>query len=232
MDGGVVNCAHEIPFPSRMAPPFLTALRRCVTCLLCMWFIRFLVASVAAGLFCVPLLAQEAAQSPPAETVEPPALEQPKAVEEKPRTKTKEKQEKPVRDLQDSMTAEQFKAAGLDKLSPEELKHLNASLRGERQAAEVKATEKATAVVAKKAAAESHAKMDSLLSRVDNDSFAGITGRTIIKLEDGTTWKQANNDDHFRATVTNRPPVRVIHGPFGYKMRIVGTGEFYVDPVR
>jgi cytoskeletal protein RodZ len=197
-----------------------------------MSFSHFFVASVAAGLLCAPLFAQEAVQSPPAETVEPPALEQAKPEEEKPRPKAKEKEEKPVRDLQDSMTAEQFKAAGLDKLSPQELKALNASLRGERQAAEVKATEKATAEVKKKAAAETHAKMDSLLSRVDDEAFAGIKGRTIIKLEDGTTWKQANEDDHFRATVTNRPPVRVVHGPFGYKMRIVGTGEFYVNPVR
>ena len=56
--------------------------------------------------------------------------------------------------------------------------------------------------------------------------------QAIIKLEDGTVWKQANADDRFHASVTESPPVRVIHGTFGYKMRVVGTGEFYVDPVR
>jgi hypothetical protein len=129
------------------------------------------------------------------------------------------------------MTAEQFKAAGLDKLSPEELKTLNASLKGERREAEKKAVEKATAEIKQKAATETRAKMDEILSRVDGD-FVGITGHTVIKLEDGTKWKQVNVDEHYRARVTYRPPVKVWHGAFGYRMRIVGTGEFYVDPVR
>src|ERR1700676_4495942 len=129
------------------------------------------------------------------------------------------------------MTAEQFKAAGLDKLSPEQLKNLNASLRGSRREAEKKAVERATAEIAKKKTTEGHAKMDEILSRVDGE-FAGVTGHTVIKLEDGTKWKQANVDDRYRARVTYHPPVKVWHGAFGYKMRVVGTGEFYVDPVR
>ena len=32
--------------------------------------------------------------------------------------------------------------------------------------------------------------------------------------------------------VTDHPAAAVIHGVFGYKMRIEGTQEFYVDPVR
>ena len=76
-----------------------------------------------------------------------------------------------------------------------------------------------------------HAKMDAILSRVDG-TFTGLTGHTIIKLEDGTTWKQANAGDRYRAQITDHPPVKVSHGTFGYKMRVVGTGEFYVDPVR
>jgi hypothetical protein len=141
------------------------------------------------------------------------------------------KEEKSSRVLQDMMTADEFRAAGLEKLSEEELKNLNAWLQGYRRTTETKAAEKATAEVKTKVAAESHAKMDSILSRVDG-TFTGLTGHTIIKLEDGTTWKQANPDDRYRAQVTEHPPVKVSHGTFGYKMRVVGTGEFYVDPVR
>ena len=127
--------------------------------------------------------------------------------------------------LQDMMTAEEFKAAGLEKLSSEELKNLNAWLQGFREVAETKAAEKATAKATKMA------KMEQTLSRVDG-TFTGLTGRTIIRLQDGTVWKQANIDDRYRAQVTDHPAAFVSRGPFGWKMRIEGTPEFYVNPVR
>jgi hypothetical protein len=129
--------------------------------------------------------------------------------------------------IQQMMTPEEFKAAGLSKLSPDELQKLDAWLQGYRQVTEQTAEKKATA----KASAESHAKMDLLVSRVDG-TFNGLTGRTVIRLEDGTVWRQANADDRYRPKVTDHPAAAVIHGVFGYKMRIEGTQEFYVDPVR
>jgi hypothetical protein len=129
--------------------------------------------------------------------------------------------------IQQIMTPEEFKAAGLNKLSPDELQKLDAWLQGYRQVTEQTAEKKATA----KASAESHAKLDLLVSRVDG-TFNGLTGRTLIRLEDGTVWKQANADDRYRPKVTDHPAAAVIHGVFGYKMQIEGTQEFYVDPVR
>jgi len=130
--------------------------------------------------------------------------------------------------IQQMMTPEEFKAAGLDKLSSEELQKLDAWLQGYRQTTEKKAGE-----VAEKKASERTAKtkLDMLVSRVDG-SFEGLKGRTVIKLEDGTAWKQANAEDRFRPTVTDHPGAVVSHTIFGYKMRIEGTPEFYVDPVR
>ena len=178
-----------------------------------------------------PIFGQESLQEPSSGSVEPTPV--PESTPEA-RTKTKSKappEESGPRDIQDSMTAGEFKAAGLDKLSAEELHHLNAWLQGERTNVATKAAAKATEEVKKTTAGEVRSKMDSLLSRVDG-TFTGLTGHTIIKLEDGTTWKQANADDRLRATVTDHPPVKVMHSTFGYKMRVVGTGEFYVDPVR
>jgi hypothetical protein len=129
--------------------------------------------------------------------------------------------------IQQIMTPEEFKAAGLNKLSPDELQKLDAWLQGYRQVTEQTAEKKATA----RAAKVEHAKMDLLVSRVDG-TFSGLTGRTMIRLEDGTVWKQANADDRYRPKVTDHPAAAVIHGVFGYKMRIEGTQEFYVDPVR
>ena len=126
--------------------------------------------------------------------------------------------------IKEMMSPEEFKAAGLNKLSPDELQKLDAWLQGYRQITEQKAEKKATARAER-------TKLDVLVSRVDG-SFNGLTGRTIIRLEDGTAWKQANADDRFRSKNPDHPAAAVIHGIFGYKMQIEGTQEFYVDPVR
>jgi hypothetical protein len=128
--------------------------------------------------------------------------------------------EEPSGNIQQMMTPDEFKAAGLNKLSQPELEKLNAWLQGYREVAEKKGQSRAE-----------RTKMDLLVSRVDG-SFDGLTGRTVIRLEDGTVWKQANADDRYRPKVTDHPAAVVIHGIFGYKMQIEGTQEFYVDPVR
>jgi hypothetical protein len=126
--------------------------------------------------------------------------------------------------IKEMMSADEFKAAGLNKLSADELQRLDAWLQGYRQVTEQAAEKKATARA-------SRTKMDLIVSRVDG-TFNGLTGRTIIRLEDGTVWKQANADDRYRSRVTDHPAAAVMHGVFGYKMQIEGTQEFYVDPVR
>src|SRR5216684_1963465 len=149
--------------------------------------------------------------------------------------------EKPTRGVEETMRPEEFKAAGLDKLSEDELQHLDAWLQGYRQSTQKKAAEqaqakaeveikKATEKATEEATKTARTKLDTLVSRVDG-SFDGIKGRTVIRLEDGTVWKQVNVDDHFRATVTDHPTAVVLHTTFGSKMRIEGMPEFYVDPV-
>jgi len=122
--------------------------------------------------------------------------------------------------IHEMMSPDEFRAAGLNKLSAQELQKLDAWLQGYRQVAEKKAATRAE-----------RTKLDLLVSRVDG-SFNGLTGRTVIRLEDGTVWKQANAEDRFRPKVTDHPGAVVIHGIFGYKMRVEGTQDFYVDPVR
>jgi hypothetical protein len=180
-----------------------------------------------------PVVSQETVETestPSSE--EAPVIETPeksteeKTGDEKPAKKEQSSEREPSsKVLQDMMTAEEFKAAGLEKLSSEELKNLNAWLQGFREVAETKAAEQATAK------AKKEAKLEQTLSRVDG-TFTGLTGRTIIKLQDGTVWKQANKDDRYRAQVTDHPAAFVSRSPFGWKMRIEGTPEFYVNPVR
>src|SRR5256886_13353508 len=86
--------------------------------------------------------------------------------------------------IKQAMSPEEFHKAGLDKLSDEELRNLDRWLKGDREKTAKKATTRA-----------SKAKMDLIVSRV-NGSFGGLGGGTVIQLEDGTAWHQANSDDH------------------------------------
>jgi len=123
--------------------------------------------------------------------------------------------------VQQMMTPEEFRAAGLNKLSPEERQKLDAWLQGYRET-----TEKTT----EKKVKRSFFKFgEPMLSRVDG-SFSGLRGNTVIKLEDGTVWRQANSDDHYGASPIEHPGAMVVHTGFGYKMRIQGVPEFYVNP--
>ena len=215
--------------------------------------LRFLIVVLASALAVGPLLAQEAIETP-----KPSAEVSPEATPAK-------KDTKPARSLEETMRPEEFKAAGLDKLSEDEMQHLDAYLQGYRAAAQKKAAEQAQskaqdeikkanakadeanakadeaqkvteeakrdAATAKTEAASARTKLDALSSRVDG-TIDGIKGHTQIRLEDGTVWKQVNLEEHFHATVTDHPAAVVLHTPFGYKMRIEGMPEFYVNPVR
>ncbi len=144
--------------------------------------------------------------------------------------------ERLIRDIQKTMTPEDFEASGLNKLSVAELRNLQGWLRGYRQTTEAKATKKATAEAAAGTAPETVPRLgrdevSKIYSRVDGD-FRGVTGGTVIKLEDGTVWRQANSDDRLYAKITDHPPVSLSHSLFGYKMMVIGTGEFYVKPVK
>jgi hypothetical protein len=163
------------------------------------------------------------------------------AAEETPTKSAKKKggEEKSGRSLQEMMRPEEFKAAGLDKLNEEELQHLDAWLQGYRATTEKKASEQAEKKAdeeIKKATEQASARapklmVNKVISRVDGN-LAGLTGHTVIKLEDGTVWKQANVDDRYRPQITDHPMVLVTHSPFGYKMRVESMPEFYVNPVR
>ncbi len=205
-------------------------------------FFRFAAGIVAMSVALSPLLAQEAVDvEKTGKSAEEAAPEETPAKSAK--GSSGKSETKPTRSLEETMRPEEFKAAGLDKLNEDELQHLDAYLQGYRESAKKKATEQAQAKAneqiqkaeAKAKAAEEanvggRTKLDSLVSRVDG-SIEGIKGNTQIRLEDGSVWKQANHDDHYRAQVTDRPAAVVFHTTFGYKMRIEGMPEFYVDPV-
>lgn len=118
--------------------------------------------------------------------------------------------------IRESMSPEQFKAAGLEKLTPTELAKLDAFLQGDRE----KAVEKGS----------KREKLQLTVSRVDGVIDRISSGQTIL-LEDGSVWKLAKVTSNYRGQA-DHPGAAVYKTFFGWKMRIGNVGEFYVVPVR
>jgi hypothetical protein len=121
--------------------------------------------------------------------------------------------------IQQAMTPEEFKSAGLEKLTPAELAKLNAWLQGFREKAEKKA-----------AIRESRTKLQLIVSRIDG-VWNGIAPGEIIRLEDGTSWRLGNKDEHYGGHA-DHPAVAIYKSIFGWKMRVSRIAEFYVVPVK
>jgi hypothetical protein len=130
--------------------------------------------------------------------------------------------------IRQQMTPEEFKAAGLQKLTPQELAKLNAWIHGDRE----KAVETAVTATEKKAAQRAEKEKKSLIvSRIDG-VWNGIARGGVIQLEDGSKWQLANKDEHYGGSA-DHPAVAVWKaGIFGWKMRVSRLAEFYVNPVK
>lgn len=117
--------------------------------------------------------------------------------------------------LRQMMSPEEFRAAGLEKLTPQELAKLDAFIQGDREKVAQKATKRE--------------KLQLVVSRVDG-VITSITPRQIIRLEDGSTWKVAKTDFQFRGSA-DHPAAAAFKSFFGWKMRIANVAEIYVVPV-
>jgi hypothetical protein len=127
-------------------------------------------------------------------------------------------------DIQQAMSPGEFKAAGLEKLSPAELAKLNAWLQGYR--------DKAVKVAEKKASERAeHEKMNLIVSRIDG-IWNGVVSGMVIQLEDGSKWKLANSGEHYGGRADHPAVAAWKTGMFGWKMRVSEIAEFYVLPVK
>jgi len=88
-------------------------------------------------------------------------------------------------DVRALLTPEEFHAAGLDKLSPEEIQALNRWLATytARDAPDVRRTDPIVKAQVKKADAE------GVKTRIAGE-FAGWSGNTVFRLENGQVWRQ------------------------------------------
>ena len=114
--------------------------------------------------------------------------------------------------LEERMSAADFKAAGLDKLSPEELKYLDGWLQAHQKARMVSPSGKPVFY-----ADEDRKEFETHLV----GSFGGWSGGTQFNLNNGQVWKQAESGAYSCPTMTN-PKVTI-------KPMLLGSWLMYVE---
>lgn len=116
--------------------------------------------------------------------------------------------------LQQRMSAEEFKAAGLDKLSPDELKNLDAWLSGHGKVATKVVDENGKPVFY--AAGE---KAGPIQAHVQGN-FRGFTGHSQFTLDNGQVWEQADGTA-FSCLSSDNPKVTIRRSLMGNWMAAV-----------
>lgn len=132
--------------------------------------------------------------------------------------------------VEERMSSADFKAAGLDKLSPEELARLNAFIKSEvetrtAQARESGAREQNKSDVAQIGFKNYNGPRDEIVSRIPG-TFKGWSGGTVFTLENGQVWRQTD-DSHFVGIHLENPTVRITPGMIsGWNLQVEGYGSF------
>ena len=140
---------------------------------------------------------------------------------------------KPLADnvsLKDLMSPEQYRAAGLKRLSPAELASLERFLKGYRDETVQTVTRQTEERVIPSGKRNKAAERSVVESRIKGD-FDGLKGRTRFILENGSIWQQSDTDLKLAAHLTS-PEVILVRSIFGYKIYITGFPRtFYVRQV-
>jgi len=129
--------------------------------------------------------------------------------------------------VEKAMSAKEYEAAGLQKLTSDERARLDGFIRGFVSSSNQVAAEKAVdrAVKERKAAPP-----EVIQSRIVGP-FTGYKGDTTFTLENGERWRQAQPESAYFPKIDS-PPVLIIKGVIGYRMYIAGGGDIRVQRVR
>jgi len=124
--------------------------------------------------------------------------------------------------LEEQMTGKEFMAAGLGKLTPEELAALNEWIRRHSVATLDAPTAAAATASAGGATADPVDRRglpsddgdneEPIVARLEGE-FTGWDGQTVFKLDNGMIWVQSDRDKHYVKAITN-PEVTISPGMF------------------
>jgi len=126
--------------------------------------------------------------------------------------------------LEEQMTGKEFDAAGLEKLTPDELAALNNWIRS-RSLATLDAAKPASAPTGDTRGFEVQQSREMDRSEFSSrlvGKFNGWDGQTVFKLENGMIWEQADKDKFYIKEVEN-PMITIKPGAFGtWKLSVEG----------
>jgi len=122
--------------------------------------------------------------------------------------------------VEEQMSSREFKAAGLEKLSPEELAALNAWIRTNQPTGSSGVYDRA-ADDRKRIGFDDSDARDDISSNIIGD-FTGFGGGTIIKLENGQVWQVTDGELRGIKTLSN-PKVSIRPGLIGgWRLQVEG----------
>jgi hypothetical protein len=121
----------------------------------------------------------------------------------------------PFTSLEERMTGKEFTAAGLEKLTDQELDALNSWLR-DHSVATLESTRMASAPLADPRGFKNKPKGSDAGKIIQSSivgTFSGWDGATVFKLANGMVWKQAESDN-FKINPVENPAVTIKKGIF------------------
>lgn len=122
--------------------------------------------------------------------------------------------------VEEQMSSREFKAAGLEKLSPEELAALNAWIRTNQPTAAAGSYDRA-ADDRKRIGFDDSAARDDISSNIIGD-FKGFGGGTVLKLENGQVWQVVGGELAGIKAMSN-PKVSIRPGLMGgWRLQVEG----------
>ncbi len=117
--------------------------------------------------------------------------------------------------IENLMTAAQFRDAGLEKLSPEQLGGLNKWL--------TSYTANEAPIVKQTSRSVKKAQTVLVTSQIDG-KFNGWTGKTVFRLKNGQVWRQRYSGRYWYSAVN--PEVEIKKNMLGfYQMKMMATGK-------
>jgi hypothetical protein len=129
--------------------------------------------------------------------------------------------------VEKAMSAKEYEAAGLQKLTSDERARLDGFIRGFVSSSNQVAAEKAV----DRAVKERKVTPPEIIQSRIVGPFTGYKGDTTFTLENGERWRQAQPESGYFPKIDS-PPVLIIKGTIGYRMYIAGGGDIRVQRVR
>ena len=129
--------------------------------------------------------------------------------------------------VQKAMSPQEYDAAGLQKLTPDERARLDEFFRRFVASSNQVAAEKAV----DRAVKERKVTPPEIIQSRIVGPFTGFSGTSVFTLENGQRWRQSQPDSRYFPKVES-PPVIIVKDTFGYRMYVAGGGDVRVSRVR